>query len=77
MLPYKIGAGFAAPNALNLSNTRINDRSLDVVISGTVYPTRRDTQFTFSLYLRGGYLLSAGKWFGGGLKQDESQNLIN
>ncbi|WP_152559741.1 hypothetical protein [Hymenobacter sp. IS2118] len=61
--PYKIGAGFVALNAFNLSNTSSNDRDLGLVILGSVYPTRREAKFTFPLYLGGGYLLSAGKWF--------------
>ena len=61
--PYKIGAGFVALNAFNLGNSTTNDRDLGVVILGSVYPTRRDAKFTFPLYLGGGYLLSAGKWF--------------
>ncbi|OGX85822.1 hypothetical protein [Hymenobacter glacialis] len=61
--PYKIGAGFVALNAFNLSNTSSNDRDLGIVILGSVYPTRREAKFTFPLYLGGGYLLSAGKWF--------------
>ncbi|GAC1382993.1 MAG: hypothetical protein NVSMB30_30550 [Hymenobacter sp.] len=61
--PYKIGAGFVALNAFNLSNSGSADRDLGVVILGSVYPTRREAKFTFPLYLGGGYLLSAGKWF--------------
>jgi hypothetical protein len=61
--PYKIGAGFVALNAFNLSqNTNVN-RDLGIVLLGSVYPTRRDAKLTFPLYLGGGYLLSAGKWF--------------
>jgi hypothetical protein len=61
--PYKIGAGFVALNAFNLSQNSTSERDLGVVILGSVYPTRRDAKFTFPLYLGGGYLLSAGKWF--------------
>jgi len=60
--PYKIGAGFVALNAFNLANTS-NDRDLGIVLLGSVYPTRRDAKFTFPLYLGGGRLLAAGKWF--------------
>lgn len=61
--PYKIGAGFVALNAFNLGSSSTDVRDLGVVILGSVYPTRRDAKFTFPLYLGGGYLLSAGKWF--------------
>ncbi|WP_046244706.1 hypothetical protein [Hymenobacter terrenus] len=61
--PYKIGAGFVALNAFNLSQTSNDTRDLGVVILGSVYPTRREAKFTFPLYLGGGYLLSAGRWF--------------
>ena len=61
--PYKIGAGFVALNAFNLGSSSTNNRDLGVVILGSVYPTRREAKFTFPLYLGGGYLLSAGKWF--------------
>jgi hypothetical protein len=60
--PYKIGAGFVALNAFNLGSSSAN-RDLGLVILGSVYPTRREAKFTFPLYLGGGYLLSAGKWF--------------
>ncbi|MFC7668348.1 hypothetical protein ACFQT0_13890 [Hymenobacter humi] len=52
--PYKIGAGFVALNAFNLSPTATSERDLGVVILGSVYPTRRDAKFTFPLYLGGG-----------------------
>lgn len=61
--PYKIGAGFLALNAFNLSNDNTVQRDLGIVILGSVYPTRRDAKLTFPLYLGGGYLLSAGKPF--------------
>ena len=61
--PYKIGAGFVALNAFNLNSSSNDKRDLGVVILGSVYPTRREAKFTFPLYLGGGYLLSAGKWF--------------
>ncbi|WP_345235671.1 hypothetical protein [Hymenobacter saemangeumensis] len=60
--PYKVGAGFVALNAFNLSPDSKN-RDLGIVILGSVYPTRREARLTFPLYLGGGYLLSAGKWF--------------
>ncbi|RYU77200.1 hypothetical protein [Hymenobacter persicinus] len=60
--PYKIGAGFVALNAFDLSKNGGN-RDLGVVILGSVYPTRREAKLTFPLYLGGGYLLSKGKPF--------------
>jgi hypothetical protein len=61
--PYKVGAGFVALNAFNLSQNSSVNRDLGIVILGSVYPTRREARLTFPLYLGGGYLLSAGKWF--------------
>lgn len=61
--PYKIGAGFVALNAFNLGSNATTERDLGIVVLGSVYPTRREAKFTFPLYLGGGYLLSAGKWF--------------
>ena len=55
--PYKIGAGFVALNAFDLSKVGGN-RDLGIVILGSVYPTRREAKLTFPLYLGGGYLLS-------------------
>ncbi|GAA4008574.1 hypothetical protein GCM10022408_20910 [Hymenobacter fastidiosus] len=60
--PYKIGAGFVALNAFDLSKNGGN-RDLGLVILGSVYPTRREAKLTFPLYLGGGYLLSTGKPF--------------
>ena len=60
--PYKLGAGFVALNAFNLSQTS-TDRDLGIVLLGSVYPTRREAKLTFPLYLGGGYLLGRGKWF--------------
>lgn len=60
--PYKVGAGFVALNAFNLSQNSA-DRDLGIVVLGSVYPTRREARLTFPLYLGGGYLLSKGKWF--------------
>ncbi|WP_375417847.1 hypothetical protein [uncultured Hymenobacter sp.] len=59
--PYKIGAGFVALNAFNLGQDN-QQRDLGVVILGSVSPPRAG-RFTFPLYLGGGRLLSAGKWF--------------
>jgi hypothetical protein len=60
--PYKVGAGFVALNAFDLSKDGGN-RDLGVVILGSIYPTRREAKLTFPLYLGGGYLLSKGKPF--------------
>ena len=60
--PYKVGAGFVALNAFDLSKEGGN-RDLGVVILGSIYPTRREAKLTFPLYLGGGYLLSKGKPF--------------
>ncbi|TGD79466.1 hypothetical protein [Hymenobacter wooponensis] len=60
--PYKIGAGFVALNAFNLtrsSNEEAN-RDLGIVILGSIYPTRSDAKLTFPLYLGGGFLLGKG-----------------
>ncbi|UYZ63791.1 hypothetical protein [Hymenobacter weizhouensis] len=61
--PYKIGAGFVALNAFNLSNSQDAYRDLGVVVLGSIYPTRREAKLTFPLYLGGGYLLTKGKPF--------------
>ncbi|WP_345224889.1 hypothetical protein [Hymenobacter koreensis] len=61
--PYKIGAGFVALNAFNLTSDNSVKRDLGIVILGSVYPTRREAKLTFPLYLGGGYFLSAKKWF--------------
>ena len=60
--PYRIGAGFVALNAFNLSQNATG-RDLGLVILGSVTPVRTGAKLTFPLYLGGGYLLSAGKPF--------------
>ena len=60
--PYKVGAGFVALNAFDLSKNGGN-RDLGIVVLGSVSPTRRDAKLTFPLYLGGGYLLTLGKPF--------------
>jgi hypothetical protein len=60
--PYRIGAGFVALNAFNLSQNATG-RDLGIVILGSVTPLRTGARLTFPLYLGGGYLLSAGKPF--------------
>jgi hypothetical protein len=61
--PYRIGAGFVALNAFNLSNDKTITRDLGIVILGSVVPIRTGARLTFPLYLGGGYLLSAGTPF--------------
>ncbi|WP_223648858.1 hypothetical protein [Hymenobacter psoromatis] len=60
--PYRIGAGFVALNAFNLSQSATG-RDLGIVVLGSVTPVRTGARLTFPLYLGGGYLLSAGKPF--------------
>ncbi len=61
--PYKIGAGFLALNAFNLSNDPNVNRDMGIVVIGSLYPTRKDVKLTFPLYFGGGYKLNEGKWF--------------
>ncbi|MBC6609929.1 hypothetical protein H8B15_03280 [Hymenobacter sp. BT507] len=61
--PYKVGAGFVALNAFNLSQDANASRDLGLVVLGSVYPTRSDAKLTFPLYLGGGYLMNKGKMF--------------
>ena len=61
--PYRIGAGFVALNAFNLSNSQDVQRDLGIVVLGSVVPVRTGARLTFPLYLGGGYLLTAGKPF--------------
>ena len=61
--PYRIGAGFVALNAFNLSNNSDVQRDLGIVILGSVVPVRTGARLTFPLYLGGGYLLTKGQPF--------------
>jgi hypothetical protein len=61
--PYRIGAGFVALNAFNLSNNQDVQRDLGLVVLGSVVPVRTGARLTFPLYLGGGYLLTKGKPF--------------
>jgi hypothetical protein len=61
--PYKIGAGFLALNAFNLSSDPNVSRDMGIVIIGSLYPTRKDVKLTFPLHMGGGYKLNEGKWF--------------
>lgn len=62
LMPYKIGVGFLALNAFNF-NVNNTYRDLGIVILGSLYPTRKDTKFSFPLYMGGGYLLNKKSWF--------------
>lgn len=61
--PYRIGAGFVALNAFNLSNNTGVARDLGIVVLGSVVPVRTGARLTFPLYLGGGYLLTKGTPF--------------
>jgi len=61
--PYKIGAGFLALNAFNLSSDPSVSRDMGIVVIGSLYPTRKDVKLTFPLHMGGGYKLNEGKWF--------------
>ncbi|AHJ97364.1 hypothetical protein Hsw_1769 [Hymenobacter swuensis DY53] len=61
--PYKVGAGFVALNAFNLSQDSNVNRDLGIVVLGSVYPTRSDAKLTFPLYLGGGYLMNKKSLF--------------
>ncbi|MCB9013628.1 MAG: hypothetical protein H6539_06270 [Bacteroidales bacterium] len=61
--PYKIGAGFLALNAFNLSSDPNVSRDMGIVVIGSLYPTRKDVKLTFPLHMGGGYKLNEGKWF--------------
>ncbi|MBD2716193.1 hypothetical protein KBK19_14220 [Microvirga sp. STR05] len=61
--PYKIGGGFVALNAFNLSENPDIKRDLGIVVLGSVYPTRSDAKLTFPLYLGGGYLMNKRSLF--------------
>jgi len=61
--PYRIGAGFVALNAFNLSNNSDVQRDLGIVVLGSVVPVRTGARLTFPLYLGGGYLLTKGTPF--------------
>ena len=62
LLPFKVGVGFLALNAFNFSADNTY-RDLGIVILGSLYPTRKDTKFSFPLYMGGGYLLNKKSWF--------------
>jgi hypothetical protein len=53
--PYKIGAGFLALNAFNLSE----GMDLSLVVIGSIYPTTKDVKLTFPLYVGFGYAISS------------------
>lgn len=55
--PYRVGAGFVALNAFNLSNNQDVNRALGIVVIGSVTPVRTGARLSFPLYLGGGLLL--------------------
>lgn len=59
--PYKIGAGFIALNAFNLSSVESN-QDLAFVVLGSLYPTSKDNKLSFPLYLGGGFKLIDSSW---------------
>ncbi len=59
--PYKVGAGFIALNAFNLSSNNTN-QDLAFVILGSLYPTSRDNRLSFPLFLGGGYKMLDKSW---------------
>jgi hypothetical protein len=60
--PYKFGAGFLALNAFDFSNDK-SSRDIGAVVLGTLNPVNTDKKLSFSIYLGGGYLLSAKTLF--------------
>ncbi|HYX07822.1 MAG TPA: hypothetical protein VE912_13920 [Bacteroidales bacterium] len=60
--PYKVGAGFVALNAFNLSENNTS-RDLGIVILGSILPVKSGSKLSFPLYLGGGYLVSEKTWF--------------
>ena len=60
--PYKIGAGFLAVNAFDFSNDK-STRDLGAVVLGTLNPMNTDRKLSFSIYVGGGYLISAKTLF--------------
>ncbi|MBN2612116.1 MAG: hypothetical protein JXB00_11215 [Bacteroidales bacterium] len=68
--PYKVGAGFIALNAFNLSSTETN-QDLAFVLLGSLYPTSKDSKLSFPLYIGGGYKILDRSWmflFGPGIR---------
>jgi hypothetical protein len=63
--PYRLGAGFLAINAFNLTSTSDEQaqRDMGIVVIGSISPTRKDLKLSFPLYFGGGYKLNQGKWF--------------
>ncbi len=59
--PYSVGVGFLGLNALNFNNEA--QRDIGVVILGSLVPIRRDIRFFVPLYLGGGYLIDAERFF--------------
>ncbi|NJK85555.1 MAG: hypothetical protein HC906_05930 [Bacteroidales bacterium] len=68
--PYKVGAGFIALNAFNLTSED-SDQDLAFVVLGSLYPTSKDNRLSFPLYIGGGYKLLDRSWmflFGPGIR---------
>ncbi len=59
--PYKVGAGFIALNAFNLSSSDTN-QDLAFVILGSLYPTSKDNKLSFPLYFGGGLKMLDRSW---------------
>jgi hypothetical protein len=59
--PYRIGAGFIALNAFNFSSKSSN-QDIGLVVLGSLYPTKKETKFSFPLFLGGGYFLKEKRW---------------
>jgi hypothetical protein len=59
--PYNIGVGFLALNAFDFSGN--SSRDVGAVVLGTLNPVNTDRKLSFSIYLGGGYLLSAKTMF--------------
>lgn len=61
--PYKVGAGFIAINAFNLSEN-VSNRDVGLVVIGSVYPSAgANRKLTFPLYVGFGYLMKKEKLF--------------
>lgn len=61
--PYKVGAGFIAINAFNLSEN-VSNRDVGLVVIGSVYPSAgSNRKLTFPLYVGFGYLMKKEKLF--------------
>jgi len=73
--PYRVGAGFVALNAFNLSNNQDVNRALGIVVIGSVTPVRTGARLSFPLYLGGGLLLGQSASGQGGQAGSDSKVL--